>query len=91
MEDLLPPKEKAKQLMGLFDNVTIYIDMEPTNIEIPIKSVSLYKYTTKELALIMVKEIKKANPCEVVYGKHSVEYSPIGFYWDDVEKEINNL
>lgn len=71
MEDLTP-EEQAEELINTFRKIT--------------DGIAAYDYDMVNIqcAIAAVDKILKSNPCEVIYGKHEISYSPIYFYWKEV-------
>ena len=82
----MTPKEKAEELIKMFNKVEIFIDIEPSNIESNLKNVDCD--ANKQCALIAVDEIIKTL-VELSNGEftfiHNVQY------WEEVKQEIEKL
>jgi hypothetical protein len=82
----MTPKEKAEELIKMFNKVEIFIDIEPSNIESNLKNVDCD--ANKQCAFIAVDEIIKTL-VELSNGEftfiHNVQY------WEEVKQEINKL
>ena len=83
----MTPKEKAKELVDRFNNIEIYISIEPTDIECQIKHTQCD--AAKQCALIVVDEIIKTDM--LIDEDTFVETPSYLQYWKEVKKEIDNL
>jgi hypothetical protein len=82
----MTPQEKAEALIKRFNKVEIFLNIEPSNIEIDIENVDCD--ANKQCALIAVDEIIKTL-VELSNGEftfiHNVQY------WQEVKREIENI
>lgn len=84
----LTPKEMAQYLIKRFGEPCIYISIEPRDIDCSLNETHGGRRTSIEIALIAVDVILNTNPCEAIYGKYEVSYSPVDFYWQEVKEEL---
>jgi hypothetical protein len=93
----MTPKEKAEELIKMFNKVKIFIDIEPSNIEIAIEDVDCD--ANKHCALIAVDEIIQSRQDDghfndTLSSTGSEYYTPHPMYltyWLQVKNEINKL
>ncbi len=82
----MTPKEKAQELVDKFNNVEIYISIEPKDIECKIKHTE--GDTAKHCALVAVDEIIKVL---VDLSGDSFTYVNDVIYYQEVKHEIKKL
>ena len=82
----MTPKEKAQELVDKFNNVEIYISIEPTDIECQIKHTE--GDAAKQCALIAVDEIIKLL---VDLSDGDFTYIKEVMYYQEVRQEIEKL
>ena len=82
----MTPKEKAQELVDKFNNVEIYISIEPTDIECQLKHTQCD--AAKQCAIIAVDEMIKLL---VDLSGDSFIYIKEVRYYQEVKKEIEKL
>ena len=83
----MTPKEKAEELIKMFNKVEIFLNIEPSNIETNLKNVDCD--ANKQCALIAVNEMLEELD-HLAFDDHDYGTSKM-MYWMEVKNEINKL
>jgi hypothetical protein len=80
----MTPKEKAEELIKMFNKVKIFLDIEPCSIETDLEDVDCD--ANKQCALIAVNEILSMG-----IMSDSGDWRMAKFYWEEVKQEIEKI